>query len=772
MNKIDLNGNWNLYYFHQGDINISDPNELQKSELTPIRAVVPGNVELDLIRGGLLPDPFYGDNIRMLKKYEMYEWWYTKEFKVPSSIKGKSVELIFNGTDCIATYWLNGREIGYSDNMFVEHKFNVSNALNFDGINKIAVQLRSPIMEARKKEYDASLDAGSVNWEQLWIRKSPSSYGWDIMPRALSAGLWRSVELIVHDDIEITDLYFYTKSLSEKTAKIGLFFKIKIDDNIDMSYLEMKIQFQYKGKNTFEVREKLFFVAGKIDIEIPEPKLWWPKGYGNANLYEVVTQLLYKDAVVFERRDMIGIRTIKLIRVDAVNDVNGEFLFKINDVPIFVKGSNWVPADVFHSRDKNRYEENLKLFDDLNCNMLRCWGGNVYEDHDFYDLCDKYGIMVWQDFAMACAHYPQEPEFLSVIEEEAKAIVKKLRNHPSIVLWSGDNECDYNFIASGTDPNDNKITRGILPNVVLEDDPFRPYLPSSPYFSPEIIAKKDYKLMPEQHLWGPRDYYKSRFYTENTAHFASEIGYHGCPNVSSIKKFIDKDHLWPWENNSQWIIHCSDPIGEKGPYSYRIKLMADQIKEMFGFYPNNLEDFALASQISQAEALKFFIEMFRLKKWNKTGIIWWNVIDGWPQFSDAVVDYYYTKKLAYYYIKRVQKPVCIMISEPENWHVKVVVANDSNENINGQYNIRDADTDEILINSTFNVAKNENKELDHLRISRGEHRLFLIEWTINGESFGNHYLLGTPPFNFNQYKEWLKKISSLYDKFDSKLIAK
>lgn len=740
--------------------------------MTPIKANVPGNVELDLMRNGLLPDLFQGDNIRILKQYEMFDWWYTKEFEIPSNIKNKKFELLFNGVDCIATYWLNGKQIGTFGNMFIEHGFDVSNDLNFNETNKIAVRLKSPIMEAITKDYGISLSAGQVNWEQLWIRKPAHSYGWDIMPRALSAGIWRSVELLIRNDLEIEDLYFHTKNLTEKSAMIGLFFKIIKPNNMDMSNLEIKIQFEFDGKNVLEIRKTLFFVAGEINIEIPNPKLWWPKGYGDANLYSVTTQLLYKGDIVFERRNTIGIRTIELVRADALNGTKGEFLFKVNGVPIFVKGSNWVPADVFHSRDASRYERNLELFDDLNCNMLRCWGGSVYEDHTFYNFCDKHGIMVWQDFAMACARYPQKSEFLNSIRKEARSVVKKLRNHPSIVLWCGDNECDYNFIADGMDPNNNQITRNVLPKVIIEEDPFRPYLPSSPYFSPQIIIKNDYKLMPEQHLWGPRDYYKSKFYVENTAHFASEIGYHGCPNVSSIKKFIDEDHLWPWENNSQWITHCSDPIGEKGPYSYRIKLMADQIRELFGSYQNNLEDFALASQISQAEALKFFIEMFRLKKWNKTGILWWNVIDGWPQFSDAIVDYYYTKKLAYYYIKRVQKPVCIMIDEPENWQVKVVVGNDSNKEINGQYRIWDADTNETLLNDVFKVSRNENKELGYLRISRGEHKLFLIEWTINEESFGNHYLLGMPPFDFNQYKGWLKKISSLPDKFNSELIAK
>jgi beta-mannosidase len=303
-------------------------------------------------------------------------------------------------------------------------------------------------------------------------------------------------------------------------------------------------------------------------------------------------------------------------------------------------------------------------------------------------------------------------------------------------------------------------------------DPFRPYLPSSPYYSPEAVSRGNVGIIPEQHLWEPRDYYKSSFYSQTQAHFISEIGYHGCPNLSSIRKFIDEDHLWPWENNPQWVIHSSDPVGEEGPFAHRIRLMADQIHELFGFYPDNLEDFILASQISQAEANKFFIEMMRIKKWRRSGILWWNAVDGWPQFSDAVVDYYFGKKLAYHYIKRVQQPVCIMVDEPDSWHVRVVVGNDSLTDVHSTYRVWDADTHEVVMEGCFDVGANENLELGRIRISHGDKRLFLMEWTINGQKYGNHYMLSYPPVSFEKYKGWMKKIADLYPVFDAEKVGK
>ncbi len=772
MKSISLDGSWKLYYGPQGNGGPDHPDQLSSIPMKGTDAIVPGNVELDLLRGGEIRDPFYGDNIHDLKKYETYQWWYQRSFETPSHIGDQRVELVFHGVDCIAVYWLNGKELGRSDNMFIEHRFDVTHLLNREGTNTLTVRLDSPILEAMKKKYDPSQVAMATNWEQLWIRKAPHSYGWDIMPRVVSAGLWRSVELVVHGDYEIEDVYFYTRSLEENRAKVGVFYEVQLPPG-ELNHVDIMIEGTFQGRLAFTYKQRLRFTAGTLEMDISDPKLWWPRGYGEAHLYQVTTRILHGEKVLASREDTMGIRTVDLIRTDVTSiERPGEFLFKVNGTPILCKGSNWVPADAFHSRDAERYEKMLALFKDLNCNILRCWGGNVYEDHEFFDLCDRYGIMVWQDFAMACAAYPQTEDFLEKIREEAVSVVRKLRNHPSIILWSGDNECDYSYINRGLDPAENRITREVLHQVVFQCDPYRQYLPSSPYHSPEVIQRQNTKLMPEDHLWGPRDYYKSRYYTESPAHFVSEIGYHGCPNISSIKAFISPENLWPWENNREWITHCTDTIGENGPFSYRIKLMADQIKEMFGYQPDNLEDFVLSSQISQAEAKKFFIEMTRLKKWRRTGIIWWNVIDGWPQFSDAVVDYYFGKKLAYYYIKRVQQPVCIMMDEPRDWHCRVVVGNDSCEDARGDYRIWDGDTMELLMEGSFSAPKNENKEIGQIRVSHGEQKLFLMEWTVNGRTYGNHYLLGHPPFSLPRYKEWLEKIAALQDEFSYQDIGK
>ena len=758
MRTISLNGHWKLYGMKQREDGPSHPDELARGGPKAVDAVVPGNVELDLMRAGMLADPYKGSHIRELRKLELHEWWYEKEFETPSGLDARSrTELRFHGVDCIAEYWLNGEKLGSSDNMLVSHVFDLTGKLKREGVNRLYVRLASPVLEAMKYEYDPSMWAMDYNWAQLWVRKAAHGFGWDIMPRALSAGLWRDVEIAVRDETEIMEPYFYTRQADASGAWVGIQYRVRADPE---AFREMTLRFVGEcGESRFEKECRVDFSSGNVEFRVDKPRLWWPRGYGKADLYEVRAELLHQGKVLARRTDKFGIRSLELIRSETTSPENpGEFLFKVNGTPIFCKGSNWVPADMFHSRDRDRIPRMLDLFAEMNCNIVRVWGGSVYEDRGFFERCDREGFLVWQDFSLACGLYPQTEEFYSRIRAEARFIVRKLRNHPSLALWCGDNEIDQFSLNRGIDPSLNRISRRVLPDVVAQCDPYRPYLPSSPYYSAEFWKRKDASLLPEDHLWGPRDYYKSRYYTESKMHFVSEIGYHGCPNVESIERFIDPEFLWPWKDNEQWALHASDPIGLGGAWSHRIELMANQVKELFGEVPETLEDFVLASQISQAEAKKFFVEMTRLKKGRRTGIIWWNMIDGWPQFSDAVVDYYFNKKLAFGYLQNVHRDVCVMIDEPADWHVRVVVGNDTLEEKEGRYRVWDADTGETLLEGDFKAAANANSELGRIRISHSDRKMLLIRWTMDGRTYGNHYLLGFPAFSLEKYKEWLGRL--------------
>jgi beta-mannosidase len=770
--RISLDGKWKLFYFPQGKYPITGPDQLKTSGLAPIEALIPGEAALDLSRKGELPaDLYFGENILKLRPYELYEWWYQREFPTPGSAAGERLELRFRGVDCLATYWLNGKKLGETANALIEHQFDVTGKLNPYGPNVLTVRLRSPVLEAADKQYDPGWDAAQpTNMEQIWIRKAPHSFGWNIMPRAVTAGLWRPVELIVHPRHEIKDMYFATVSLSSRHARLTVCFQITTDPAL-LPHLRLRIQ-GHSGDSTFIHVHNLEFTAGRIDIRIASPKLWWPRGYGQPDLYEVTTELLQDDTVLASRRDSVGIRKLELISHDAQSpEEPALFLFKVNDVPILCKGTNWVPLDVFHSRDAARVQKVMDLAVDLECNFIRCWAGNVYEDHEFFDLCDRHGIMVWQDFALANALYPQTREFLEVIKEEAISVIRKLRNHPSLAMWCGGNEYDQLCYVLHLDPANDRITREILPQAIFQCDPYRPYHPGCPYYSPKVIATRDTTQMPEKHVWGPRDYFKGRNYTEHMPSFVSEAGYDGCPGLSSLKRFLDEKHLWPWQDNTWWQLHSSsmtlrplDPVENH--------TLANEAQELFGALPDNLEDFVLATQFTEAEAVKFFLESTRLNKWRRTGMIWWNLMDGWAQMNDSVVDYYFNKKLAYYYIRRVQKPVCAMVDEPTAWYSRVVIGNDSREDSSGHYRVWDADSGKTLLEGDYQSKANENLEVGRIPVFHSDHRLFLIEWTARAQKYVNHYMLGMPPFSLDQYKSWLPKIAALQNDFAAAKVGK
>jgi beta-mannosidase len=794
MKNISLDGVWTLTYFADDAHGTSAP-PAPGGAGESVEAHVPGNVELDLERAGRLPDLFYAANIYRLQELEGHEWWYQRTFEVPASFAAKRLTLLFCGLDCLAEIWINGTRIGTTDNMLVEHALDVTTAVRTGAENAIGVRIRSAVRAARGFDYSGSTASLETNQESLFVRKAPHMYGWDITPRAISAGIWRSVELRAHDEAEIAELYYHTLELDGADALLGVHWQIRLA-HTDQRKLRLRFVARTPaGAVELDHIEPARTVAGLAKIRVRDARTWWPRGYGEPATYLVRCELLADNEVLDAREDRVGIRTVELERTDVTDERGGQFLFRVNGVPIMCKGSNWVPLDAFHSRDAQRYTPALELFDDLGCNIIRCWGGNVYEDHAFFEYCDTHGMMVWQDFAFACAIYPQDLVFLARVREEAIKVVRKLRNHPSILLWSGDNEVDEFYLRLGRDPGANRISREVLPAVCAEHDPHRPYLPSSPYASPPAAERylrsfrpgpvgdtggrtavqareQARRLMPEQHLWGPRDYFKSPFYASTTAHFASEIGYHGCPNVSSLQRFLSPKALWPWQDNDEWRVHAADQVPAGGRYSYRIKLMADQVGELFGSIPDDLHTFVLASQASQAEAKKFFVESFRMRKWRRTGIIWWNVLDCWPQFSDAVVDYYFAKKLAYWYLKRSQLPVCLAVDEPENWHCGVVACNDTRLPAGGSFAVTDADSGGTLLGGAFSVDANSCRSIGRIRVSHGEHRMLLVNWEIDGRRYGNHYCLGKPPLDVQWYLGHLERIAALEPAFDAGTVGR
>ena len=776
MEKINLSGKWNLIYvknkIYTRDGETSSIEELKRRGYERIDATVPGNLEIDLERAGKIDDPFFGAN-HAKRDTEYLHAFYYRSFEYSGNMREPTLEL--EGIDTIAEIYVNGMLVGEVDNMLIGHSLDVSGALK-TGENEIVVHIRPAVIEARKYPLTSNESGQTYNLESLHIRKAPHMYGWDIMPRIVSLGIWRPVSIVDKKPEYITEFYCYTSKCNEKEAhlRFNLTAKIENDECTDYTVRVRGVS----GDSEFYFEKPLYHTSTEGDFAVDSPKLWWPRFYGEQNLYDLEVSLVYLGEVVDVYKTTLGIRTVSLDRTSFIDECDkGDFCYRVNGKRVFLMGTNWVPVDALHSRDAERIPGILPMIKDINCNVIRLWGGNVYENDMLYDFCDREGILIWQDFIMGCGVYPLDDGFMKKLGYEIAYAVKRLRQHPSILVWAGDNENDIALTWRGLakrDPNGNTITRELIPHILKMHDYTRPYLPSSPY-----IDKAAYKMgrpLPEDHLWGPRDYFKGKFYRNSVSCFASETGYHACNSPDSIKKFIPKEYVWTAENseswrgidNDMWRYHSSSPEPDSN-YTYRIKLMAKQVNVLFGdTVPNTLSDFAKASQISQAEANKYFIERFRVTKWRRTGIIWWNLIDGWSQFSDAVVDYYGVKKLAYGYIKRSQNPVLLAFDEPVEEEIELCAVNEFSTDKPLKYRVTDLTDETIVLEGEVTAVAEASTRVAKLPVKDGEKHFLYIEWELDGEKYSNHYVTNIRDLNYSEYISYIERVGyATFDGFSS-----
>jgi len=751
--SLDLTGAWSFAWSEQSGA-FATIAEVERSGL-PVRSCrVPGNFELDLLAHGLIEEPFFGMNMVALRRFESAHVWYFRRFDcaVPA---GTAAALVFEGLDCFADIYLNGRLVGSTANALVEHVFALD-GLRASG-NELLVHVRPTMEEARRFEYPPGAMAHPFASESLRVRKPPHAFGWDIMPRAVSAGIWRNVRVEFLPAARLETVWLETTGADEHEAQLTLHFRARLPPGGRSGY-QLALSGAC-GDAHFAADAPVSFEAGRMAVAVKQPRRWWPRDRGEPALYTIVVRLLGDGREVDRAEFRHGIRTVELRRTSLTDEQGrGEFCFVINGERVFMRGTNWVPADVYHSRDAARLPRLLALAEECGCNMIRCWGGNVYEAGEFFDFCDERGILVWQDFALACAVYPQDDDFSRTIETEARAVVRRLRQHASLVLWSGDNEGDVarDWYRRGS-PERDRLTRGVLPRVLADEDPSRPYLPSSPCVD-AAAWPADRRFLPEGHLWGPpRDaFYKGPSFTQSLCHFASEIGYHGCPGARSVRRFLSAGKLWP-PGNEEWLLHATSPVPGFDLWHYRIEMMGKQVRELFGSMPGNLDDFAWQSQCVQAEADKFLIELFRGAKWRRTGILWWNLIDGWPQFSDAVVDYFFERKLAFDFIRRAQQPLLLMLREPDGATQELVACNDTRAAIALSYRVRELDGGPVLAEGRGSAQGDAVTRLDTVAYERGRQRFLVIEWETPSGAGRSHYLAGEPPFDAARYRRWLEQ---------------
>ena len=736
MNKISLNGNYKLYITDGKNSDFDGVGFDGLGEV--VDAIVPGNAELDLMRANMLPDLYFADNIRKAEFLESKDFVYVKDFEFNSD-NDRHRELVFKGVDTIAEYYLNGVKIGESENAFVEYVFSVDNVLK-NGSNRLVVHIFSSVNHAKKYEY-TPLNIGIYDgcYESLYIRKPASSFGWDILPRAVSAGIFRDVYIREYSSVEITDVYVATNRLVDNLAILTVFVNARVADEFS-GKLTLKITGKCKDSEFSKICP-FTFTSKTVFPYVENPVLWYPCGYGSPDLYDVTLELVADGKVLAQKSIKFGIRSVDVRYTEEIGE-DGNFQIFVNNELIKVKGVNHTPIDVYHSKDKEKYADIVDGIKNMNCNFVRVWGGGIYEDDEFYSLCDEKGVMVWHDFMLACHMYPQTKEFSDKISFECKNVVGRLRNHPSIIAWCGSNETDWIYTCIGLNPNDDKITRVVMKDVLSAVDPFRPFFPTTPYFSNEFIKKRGgvfyvdlaeiterRRPLPEEHYWWHRnDFLK---FIDQNHKFIMEIGFGGCNSPEELNKYLPKG--WKFKDDKYWDCH-SYPT-EDG--------RTTGLDYLFDGVGDSDEELVSASRAYQAEAYKYVVERSRIRPYFN-GICLWNYRDGFPIFSSAFVGYDGDKRPAYFAVKNSYEPVqCIM--KYENGKVEVYIVNDTPFEGKVVLKLSNASKKEIEIKA--------NDILLADTVSCGENELITSELSVDGKTVKNYLYTYSRKIDYPTYKK-------------------
>jgi len=621
-----------------------------KNENTWLPATVPGTVHTDLIHAGIIDDPFYRNNEEKLQWIENETWTYQTSFDLDEKLFEKqNLQIVFNGLDTYARVKLNGQLLLNTDNMFRKWVADIKPLAKAKD-NLLEVVFTPAVVQDSIKDSQMNYRLPDVRG---YSRKAPYQYGWDWGPRFVTCGIWRPVTIEGWDLAKIESHQIVQKEDSEENAKIDFVVNIETNpENLSTSFrLELDI---LSGDHKIKSESESFdFDHDKITfpISIENPKLWWCNGLGEPYLYEFEIRLFSENTIIDQQSGHFGIREIELVRD---KDSTGEsFYFKLNGQPVFMKGANYIPMDNFTSRvAEEHYEKLLNSAAEANMNMLRVWGGGIYEEDFFYDLCDQKGILVWQDFMFACNMYPGDPAFFENVKQEAVNNIIRLRNHPSIALWCGNNEIDEGWHnwgwqkALGYSDEDStqvwnnyqEVFHRILPEAIQKLDPARAYHSSSPTIG---WGHKESRQIGDSHYWGvwwgeePFEVYEQK-----VGRFMSEYGFQSMPPLSTIESFTLPEDRQIGSDVMQ--IHQKHPRGTELIQTY----MERDYK-----IPDDFEDYVYISQLLQAEGIRTALEAHRRAMPHCMGTLYWQLNDCWPVTSWSSLDYFGNWKALHYFAK-------------------------------------------------------------------------------------------------------------------------
>jgi beta-mannosidase len=680
---ISLDGQWKLSFYGWNCGEAFQPWHKDFDDSGWLPANVPGDVHLDLMNSGKIPDPFWGRNAELCRWVENVDWWYRKNFRVNKSSLNRPAILSLDGLDCFATIYLNGEEIGKHEDMFVECELNVTGKLKAE--NTLAVKLASPIKSVEDKDITAL--KGSNHEQRVYARKCQMSYGWNFAPHLLTAGIWKIVRIELLDTVQFEDLCLRSTIIDDTTAEVNYEITIR-----SAAQAKQKLVIQISGTpENFEGKgfsqetamdlepQGIGIVTGKITVK--DARLWFPHTLGDPNLYNVRVEALADSKLLDRKTIRYGLRKVEIVQRVEDQENPHRFYFVINGRPVFAKGANWVPPDALVARvTREKRERLLHLAKAANMNFIRVWGGGTPESDVFYDLCDELGILVWQEFNFACSDYPEDTEFTELIRYEVEKIVKRLRNRTSLVMWCGSNETlwENQYGAS--------LFYVTIRDVCQRLDPTRVYRYSSPYGGYWPNAPEE----GTEHFWyvwlGFKPY---RYYAQNRGCFVSEFGMQGPPHLKTWQSCFVQEQLSPQAVQNE--MTSDTPAGaypslvpECTAFQYhdfqtdRFQLYLQEFGEVKTF-----EDFINLGQLMQATAVKYAVEHFRRRKYNCGGSLYWQLNDVWPATSWAAIDYYLRPKMLYYFTKRFYMPVLVSFKE-ELDAVSVWFTNDLPRTLNGK----------------------------------------------------------------------------------------
>jgi beta-mannosidase len=635
-------------------------------------AQVPGSVHLDLLHNKLIPDPYFRDNEAKLQWIEDADWEYRTTLQAPPDLLArKNIDLVFEGLDAYAEVYLNDKLVLTADNMFREWRVPVKSLL-LPGANQLRIVFPSPIKAAAKIAAADKWREQTHTEEKTYIRKAAFEYGWDWGPRFVTSGIWRPARLEAWDAARISNLHIAQLDVTAKVAHLAAQVEVTAAED---ATAKVTLDYTHAGKKV-ELSRSVELHAGinhvDLPLEIASPQLWFPAGYGAQPLYQFNAQLQIGNRAEDQASARTGLRSIVLRR--DLDQWGRSFEFIVNGIPVFAKGADVIPFDSFPTRvTSEQYRRILQSARDANMNMIRHWGGGYYETDEFYSICDELGIMIWEDFMFGNDWQPGTYAFKQNVELEAEFQVRRLREHPSIIIWCGNNETEEAMHWGGREQLPPAVRyqmwqdyltvfSGILARTVNRLAPETPYWPSSPSADYEETSPSfqsgDFHDWSVWHGRVPFSEYEQHF-----PRFMTEYGFQSFPEMRTVEAFTqpeDRASIF----TPVMLAHQKNTEGNSIIHDYMLKYYSE---------PRDFPSFLYASQVLQAEGIKVGAEHLRRIRPRSMGSIFWQLNDCWPVASWSSIDYFGRWKALQYYARRFYSPLLVSPHvEDGNFNVYVI----------------------------------------------------------------------------------------------------